>query len=142
MGEAMAVEESVIRKSMPAMLVGPQLAGMRTVVIVSADSGLRERLRVALSGLRWQVREARGGAEAIIHLDSARAEAMLLDSWLPDLEVSEFAIQLQQLYPAMDIVNLDGGVASDGIRSPRRNELLHALREVQGPDEEEEVTRP
>jgi len=29
------------------------------------------------------------------HLDAARPEALLLDSWLPDLEVGEFAEQIR-----------------------------------------------
>ncbi len=127
----------------PAMVGGREFAAMRTVVLVSADAGLRGRLRATLTGLRWQVREASGGAEAMGHLEMARAEAMLLDSWLPDLEVGEFAGQLRLLYPAMDLVQVDGGVESGGARSPRRNELLHALRESQdGSEMEAPVSRP
>ncbi len=118
------------------LVTGREFAAARTVVLVSADAGLRERLRRTLTGLRWQVREANGGAEAMVQLDAARAEAMLLDSWLPDLEVGEFAGQLRLLYPAMDLVQVDGGVES-GARSPRRNELLHALRESQGEEDKD-----
>ena len=131
MGEAMAAGQGVIGRPMPALLARRESAATRTVVIVSADAGLRGRLRTTLVDLRWQVREANGGAEALVQLEAARAEAMLLDSWLPDLEVSEFAGQLQLLYPAMDVVHLDGGMPNSETRSPRRNELLHALRETQ-----------
>ncbi len=106
------------------------MAMMRTVVLASADAGLRQRLRASLTGLRWQVREAGGGAEAMAHLEESRPEAMLVDSWLPDLEVGEFAGQIRQMYPAMELLRVDGG-ADGGARSPRRNELLHALREAQ-----------
>jgi DNA-binding NtrC family response regulator len=105
-------------------------AGLRTVVLASADAGLRQRLRTSLTGLRWQVREASGGAEAMAQLEDARSEALLVDSWLPDLEVGEFATVVQMLYPAMELLRVDGGV-DGGARSPRRNELLHALREAQ-----------
>lgn len=135
----MAAGQVAIEKLVPVMVSGREFVAMRTVVLVSADVGLRGRLRTTLTGLRWQVREANGGAEAMVHLESARAEAMLLDSWLPDLEVSEFAGQLRLLYPAMDVVQVDGGVASSGVRSPRRNELLHALRESQDSRDVEEV---
>ena len=104
---------------------------MRTVVLASADSGLRQRLRASLTGLRWQVREAGGGAEAMAFLEESRPEAMLVDSWLPDLEVGEFAGQIRQMYPAMELLRVDGATESGGARSPRRNELLHALREAQ-----------
>jgi transcriptional regulator with GAF, ATPase, and Fis domain len=98
-------------------------------VLASADAGLRERLRAALVGLRWQVREAGGGAEAMAQLEDSRSEALLVDSWLPDLEVGEFASVVRMMYPAMELLRVDGGL-DGGARSPRRNELLHALREA------------
>ncbi len=107
-----------------------EAAGLRTVVLASADAGLRQRLRVSLTGLRWQVREASGGAEAMAQLEDSRSEALLVDSWLPDLEVGEFATVIRMLYPSMELLRVDGGV-DGGARSPRRNELLHALREAQ-----------
>jgi DNA-binding NtrC family response regulator len=107
-----------------------EAAAMRTVVLASADAGLRQRLRSSLTGLRWQVREAAGGAEAMAQLEDTRSEALLVDSWLPDLEVGEFATVIRMLYPSMELLRVDGGV-DGGARSPRRNELLHALREAQ-----------
>jgi len=106
------------------------VAATRTVVLASADAGLRQRLRTSLTGLRWQVREASGGAEAMAQLEDSRSEALLVDSWLPDLEVGEFATVIRMLYPSMELLRVDGGV-DGGARSPRRNELLHALREAQ-----------
>ncbi len=131
----------------------------RTVVVASADASFRQRLSKSLTDLRWRVREAGGGAEALAHLDDAAAEALLLDAWLPDLEVVEFARQLQQVYPEIDLVQIGGdpessasrssraqgsqsGSTSVGgpptisnssapARSPRRNELLHAIRVAQ-----------
>jgi DNA-binding NtrC family response regulator len=107
-----------------------ETAAMRTVVLASADAGLRQRLRTSLTGLRWHVREASGGAEAMAQLEDSRSEALLVDSWLPDLEVGEFATVIRMLYPSMELLRVDGGV-DGGARSPRRNELLHALREAQ-----------
>ena len=110
---------------------------LRTVVLASPDAGLRSRIRASLIGLRWQVREASGGAEAIAQLEETGAEALLMDSWFPDLDVSEFATQVRSLYPAMDLLRLDGGVQMDSgsARSPRRNELLQAMRESHSRDE-------
>jgi DNA-binding NtrC family response regulator len=101
------------------------------VVLVSADAGLRERLKQGLIQLRWTVREAGGGAEAMALVESEQPEAMVVDSWLPDLEVGEFAGWMEKLCPRMDLVRVDGGSNAGGPRSPRRNELLHALREAQ-----------
>jgi DNA-binding NtrC family response regulator len=81
--------------------------------------------------MRWDVREAGGGAEATAQLETAQAEALFVDSWLPDLEVSEFTEQMRTRHPGMDLLRIDGGFEETGARSPRRNELLHALRHAQ-----------
>jgi len=122
------VSEMVVGRDVAPVVIDGVVA--RTVVLASADAGLRQRLRASLTGLRWQVREAGGGAEAMAQLDASQPEALLVDSWLPDLEVGEFAGQIRMLYPGVELLRVDGGV--DGAaRSPRRNELLHALREAQ-----------
>jgi DNA-binding NtrC family response regulator len=104
---------------------------MRSVVLASADTVLRGRLRESLAGMRWKVREAVGGAEAMAQLEEFQSEALLVDSWLPDLEVGEFAGHVRDMFPAIDLLRVDGDLAAGGARSPRRNELLHALREAQ-----------
>jgi DNA-binding NtrC family response regulator len=107
----------------------------RTAVLASADISFRQRVRDALTSLRWQVREAGGGAEALAHLDASPAETMILDSWLPDLEVQEFIAEFRRLHPGVDLVTVDDSVAvRDAARSPRRNEVLLALRRGQDAD--------
>ncbi|HTH53569.1 MAG TPA: sigma-54 dependent transcriptional regulator [Edaphobacter sp.] len=105
-------------------------ASARKVVLASADVALRGRLKQSLADMRWEVHEAAGGAEAMARLEDVRPEALLVDSWLPDLEVGEFAGQIRALYPAVELMQMDGG-SDEGARSPRRHELLHALREAQ-----------
>ena len=58
--------------------------------------------------MRWEVREASGGAEAIAHLEANGAEALLVDSSLPDLDVCEFVTQMRIRHPAMDLLHIDG----------------------------------
>jgi DNA-binding NtrC family response regulator len=106
-------------------------AAIRTVVVTSADANFRQRLRESLTAMRWQVREASGGADAVAQLESEAAEAMLVDSALPDLDVGEFALAMRNRHPGMDLVRIDGAAEETGARSPRRNELLHALRQAQ-----------
>jgi len=113
-------------------MASANMAFDRSVVLASADGSLRQRLRDSLSGLRWEVREARGGAEAIAQLEGRPTEALLLDHWLPDLEVMELAEQIGTLYPEMELLRIDGNPIAGGTRSPRRNELLHAVREALG----------
>ncbi len=105
----------------------------RTAILASSDVSFRQRVGETLSGLRWQVREASGGAEALALLEALPAEALILDSWLPDLEIREFVREFERRYPHVDLVSVDGAAnASRGLaRSPRRNELLHALRSGQ-----------
>src|SRR6201986_1008872 len=109
-------------------------APARTAVLASADLSFRQRVKETLTGLHWKVREAAGGAEAMAHLDAAPAEAVILDSWLPDLEVKEFIAEFEKLYPAVDLVTVDGANATKTSRSPRRNEILYALRRGQDED--------
>ncbi len=104
---------------------------VRSVVLASADAGLRRKLVEGLTGLRWNVREASGGAAALEQVEQARPEALLVDSWLPDLEVGELSARMLALYPGMDVLRFDGSPSRAGVRSPRRNELLHALRLAQ-----------
>jgi DNA-binding NtrC family response regulator len=102
----------------------------RDVVLASADAALRQRLRESLTGLRWRVHEASGGAEALTLLEHQPSDALLMDGWLPDLEAVELASHIAMMYPAVDVLSVDGG-ALTSTRSTHRHELLHALREAQ-----------
>lgn len=104
----------------------------RTAVLVSADASFRRRLAEILTGMRWKVREASGGAEALCHLEENPSEALLLDFWLPDLEAGDFAEQLRLQYPELDLICVNETEEMLGKpRSARRPELLHALRRAQ-----------
>lgn len=110
----------------------PSQPAQRTAILASADISFRQRVRDTLTGLRWQVREAGGGAEALAHLDVAPAETMIVDSWLPDLEVHEFISEFEKLYPGVDLITVDDAPRRpNATRSPRRNEVLFALRKGQ-----------
>jgi DNA-binding NtrC family response regulator len=102
----------------------------RTVVLVSADPALRHRLRVSLSRMRWQVREAEGGADAMEQMEEQVPEVLLLDHWLPDLEVTEFAEHVRNLYPGVDLLRVDGDPVGQAETNLRHDELQHALREA------------
>jgi DNA-binding NtrC family response regulator len=110
------------------------IAPARTAVITSSDLSFRQRVKETLAGLHWKVREAGGGAEVMAHLESAPAEVVILDSWLPDLELQEFIAEFERLYPSVDLVTVDGAHASKASRSPRRSEILYALRRGQDED--------
>jgi DNA-binding NtrC family response regulator len=106
-----------------------------SAVLASADAGFRRRVGEALTGLRWQVREAQGGAETLACLEAAPAETVVLDAWLPDLEIREFIAEFRRVHPEVDLVTVDASMLPEaGRRSPRRNEVLHALRSAEATD--------
>jgi flagellar hook-associated protein 3 FlgL len=61
---------------MPTSSLRPAQPALRSAILASADVSFRQRVRDALTGLRWHVREASGGAEALAHLDSAPADTV------------------------------------------------------------------
>jgi DNA-binding NtrC family response regulator len=112
----------------------PARARSRTALIASADRSFRQRIAETLSGLRWQVREVEGGAQAWAEAESALPEAIIVDSWLPDLELSEFLKEFCASFPNVDVVTALGETELAAPRGPYRQELLYALRRSQDND--------
>jgi DNA-binding NtrC family response regulator len=106
----------------------------RTALVASADRSFRQRVAEILTGLRWQVREAEGGAQAWTEAELAAPEAVVVDSWLPDLDLSEFLTDFRGRFPQVDLVTASGTAAEEGPRGPYRQELLYALRRSQDTD--------
>ena len=106
----------------------------RTALVASADTNLRQRVAHTLTGLRWQVREARGGAEAWAETEASPPEALIVDSWLPDLDLKEFLKDFRARFPQVDLVLTGGGSSLESPRGPYRQELLYALRHSQDED--------
>jgi DNA-binding NtrC family response regulator len=106
----------------------------RTALVASADRSFRQRLSETLTGLRWQVREAEGGAQAWAEAEIALPEAIIVDSWLPDLDLSEFLKDFRAQFPDVDLVTAGGNTAQESPRGPYRQELLYALRRSQDND--------
>ncbi len=106
----------------------------RTALVASADRSFRQRLIEVLTGLRWQVREAEGGAAAWTEAAAAAPEAVIVDSWLPDLDHGEFLRDFRAFFPDVDLLSADGTSAHGSPRGPHRQELLYALRRSQDTD--------
>jgi DNA-binding NtrC family response regulator len=102
-------------------------------LLVSPDENFRRHLRTSLNGLRWSVLEALGGAEALMLMAEERPHAILLDSWLPDLQLEDFAQEVRENFPGVEMFAADGSVLSSrkDARTSRRGELLHALRSAE-----------
>jgi DNA-binding NtrC family response regulator len=106
----------------------------RTALVASADRSFRQRLTHILTGLRWQVREAEGGAQAWAEAENSPVEAVIVDSWLPDLDVNEFLKDFRGSFPNVDLLAANGAAQQDGPRGPYRQELLYAMRRSQDTD--------
>lgn len=106
----------------------------RTAIIASADSNFRQRLSTILSGLRWEVREALGGAQAWGEAMEAPPNAIVVDSWLPDLEVQDFLREFRAYFPNVDVVANDLASVKQSIVSPFRQEIFYALRHADDTD--------
>jgi DNA-binding NtrC family response regulator len=106
----------------------------RTALVASADRSFRQRLSEILTGLRWQVREAGGGAQAWAEAEAAAPEAIIVDSWLPDLDLAEFLKDFRSTFPLVDLVTAGSSSTEESPRGPYRQELLYALRRSQDTD--------
>jgi len=109
----------------------------RTALVASADRSFRNRLTETLTGLRWHVQEAEGGAEAWVAAASAPPEAVIVDSWLPDLELAEFLRDFAKSFPHVEMLTTGSEpiqASPEAARSPYRQELLYALRRCQDTD--------
>ena len=124
----MSASPSFSRPSIQSAASLPRSLRQRTVLIVSSDSGQRRQLAAALTDLRWRVLEADCGAAAWTQASETPVEAVLVDGWLPDLELSEFLRDLQQQHPRADLLHTDGSVIEGAPRSSYRQELLFAIR--------------
>ena len=119
----------------PVALTPPTRRSQRVVLIATADSSQKERLRKCLTGLRWQVLEAHGGADAwVASQDSRQLEALLIDPWLPDLDIAEFLTDFHQEHPGVSLMLTDGTSVKDSPKSSYHQELLYALRSSQEVD--------
>jgi DNA-binding NtrC family response regulator len=104
-----------------------------SAVIASADDSFRERMGAILTGLRWQVREVSGGAGVWSEVEESVPEAVIVDSWLPDLDCGDFRKEFRTAFPEVSYLSADG-FANDDLQGPHRQELLYALRCTQDAD--------
>jgi len=107
-------------------------------VVAIADASARQRATELLEQLRWSAIASESGAHAFAQLEQNATQALLLDSWLPDLQISEFVTECRRRHPLLDIITLDEGAMFDrnesgtpaAPRHPRRQELLYILRQA------------
>jgi DNA-binding NtrC family response regulator len=128
-------QEISVQTALPvSLLSNPPRIRPRTALLASADGSFRQRLSEILTGLRWQVREAEGGAQAWAEAESIPPEAVIVDSWLPDLDLAEFLKDFRAQFPEVDLITASGSTLQESPRGPYRQELLYALRRSQDTD--------
>jgi transcriptional regulator with GAF, ATPase, and Fis domain len=82
-------------------------AGIPTgLLIVSPNEILRKHLASQLQSGRWTLDEAVSGAQALEKAETGRAEIVLLDTALPDLQAEEFKVLLRSQCPRAEVVSL------------------------------------
>jgi DNA-binding NtrC family response regulator len=80
------------------------------VLVASANSALREKVRRSLHDQSWTVQEVSGGADALAKLESGDWQLLFLDQRLPDLDAEEVMQIINVRFPGIQVVILD----SDG----------------------------
>jgi DNA-binding NtrC family response regulator len=81
-----------------------------SAIVASADKELRKRILRRLRAQRWTVEEAMGGAEALSLVEDGVVGTLLLDRWLPDLEVSELVEIVKARHPQVQVLLLGSEV--------------------------------
>ena len=69
------------------------------VIVASANQEFRKRILRRLGTRSWTVEEALGGAQALSLVEDGPFETLLLDGWLPDLDVQELVEIIKARYP-------------------------------------------
>lgn len=75
-------------------------------VVASANKEFRKRILSRLRAQSWTVEEAMGGAEALSLVEDGTFGTLLLDRWLPDLEVAELVDIIKARHPRVQVLVL------------------------------------
>jgi DNA-binding NtrC family response regulator len=78
--------------------------------VASANEAFRKRILRRLDARSWTVEEAMGGAEALLRVEDGTFRALLLDRWLPDLDVQELVDTIRARHPQVQVLVLSSEV--------------------------------
>jgi len=82
----------------------PRCEALAAAIVASANKEFRERILKRLRARSWSVEEASGGAEALSLVEARAFRALLLDRWLPDLDVPELVDIIKARYPHVQVL--------------------------------------
>jgi DNA-binding NtrC family response regulator len=90
------------------------------ILVASPSDVVRRRVLESLRSPARQFEQARGGAEALVHLESGFWQVLFLDRRLPDLDAEELSQTVRRRYPEIEVVLLDPeGVAEPSLPMER-----------------------
>lgn len=93
-----------------------------SAVIASPNSDFRKKMLEELRSTSCIAQEAQGGAEALAKLEAGDCQALLLDSWLPDLDVSDLLSIVKKRHPEVKVLVIGSGSGPQEYRpEPERN---------------------
>jgi DNA-binding NtrC family response regulator len=81
--------------------------GADHVLVASPSSVVRQKVLESLRPKVTRVEQAKGGAEALVHLEKGSWQLLLLDRRLPDLDAEELSATVRERYPSVEVVLLD-----------------------------------
>src|SRR5208282_926216 len=78
-----------------------------STIVASPDSLFRQRVLKQLAACQCIAGEASGGAEALALIEGGACQTLLLDQFLPDLEVGELVATIRARHPQIEVLVLD-----------------------------------
>jgi two-component system response regulator (stage 0 sporulation protein F) len=117
---------------------------MFSILLTDDDEGVRTALRLNLEAAGYQVKEARGGREALELYRQAPTDVVVTDILMPDTDGLEATLVLAREYPDAKIIAMTGASGKTNFLDVAKlfgaqkvlqkpfpmEELLHAIRDV------------
>src|ERR1700686_1261479 len=102
-------------------------------LIASPNPDFRRNMTETLRASSWPGDEAYGGADALVKMEAGECEVLLLDQWLPDLDVTELVGIVREQYPGVEVYVVDTSagvplVSQEPSSDSHRTEILSFLR--------------
>jgi DNA-binding NtrC family response regulator len=118
--------------------VGVTKVERAAVMVASANADFRNLILKTLESRSWIAEEALGGAEALAKLDASACRALLLDRWLPDLDVQELVSIVKARHPHLEVLVVDSEgkeprIVEDLSSYHQECELFHILQNSREP---------
>ena len=129
-------------------LVAEYTTGASNALIASPNADFRKRILNTLRLVRCSAEEVGGGAEALAKLEQGSWRSLVLDRWLPDLDVPELLSIVKQRHPQVEVAVVDSDTGttlteSSAVDSPSLRHVIQMLGQTpethaeDGPAEDE-----